>query len=231
MVPSPKVATYDKQPEMSAQAVADKVAEVIKTNEYEFVMCNFAPPDMVCLWRVVCRIARAYPRQTCADMSRLATLVSTMRPSRRSRPPTLPSRPFTTRVRRPVTCLPSLPTTATLSRCSTPRLATPTLPTPPVSFFVFVAWPVVYRADSLSPQTPSPSSLPVRRRLSRLTSRTALWRMWLPPSSPLWAFPRRTVRPNAKTSWGRSLLTFRRDDRQVARQVDETHLAKWEYDI
>jgi 2,3-bisphosphoglycerate-independent phosphoglycerate mutase len=47
MVPSPKVATYDKQPEMSAQAVADKVAEVVKTNEFEFVMCNFAPPDMV----------------------------------------------------------------------------------------------------------------------------------------------------------------------------------------
>lgn len=47
MIPSPKVPTYDKQPEMSVQQVADKVAEVLKTNEYEFVMCNFAPPDMV----------------------------------------------------------------------------------------------------------------------------------------------------------------------------------------
>lgn len=47
MIPSPKVATYDKQPEMSVQGVADKVAEVVKTNEYDFVMCNFAPPDMV----------------------------------------------------------------------------------------------------------------------------------------------------------------------------------------
>lgn len=47
MIPSPKVATYDKQPEMSVQAVADKVAEVVKTNDYDFVMCNFAPPDMV----------------------------------------------------------------------------------------------------------------------------------------------------------------------------------------
>ena len=46
MIPSPKVATYDKQPEMSVQGVADKVAEVVKTNEYDFVMCNFAPPDM-----------------------------------------------------------------------------------------------------------------------------------------------------------------------------------------
>ncbi|KDQ55721.1 hypothetical protein JAAARDRAFT_37145 [Jaapia argillacea MUCL 33604] len=47
MIPSPKVATYDKQPEMSAQGVADKVAELVKKKEYEFVMCNFAPPDMV----------------------------------------------------------------------------------------------------------------------------------------------------------------------------------------
>jgi len=49
MIPSPKVATYDHQPEMSVQGVADKVAEVVKTGEYDFVMCNFAPPDMVSL--------------------------------------------------------------------------------------------------------------------------------------------------------------------------------------
>lgn len=47
MIDSPKVATYDLQPEMSAQKVADKVAEVVKTKEYDFIMCNFAPPDMV----------------------------------------------------------------------------------------------------------------------------------------------------------------------------------------
>ncbi|CDZ97485.1 phosphoglycerate mutase [Phaffia rhodozyma] len=47
MIPSPKVPTYDKQPEMSVQAVADKVAEVVKSDEFEFIMCNFAPPDMV----------------------------------------------------------------------------------------------------------------------------------------------------------------------------------------
>ncbi len=46
MIPSPKVATYDKQPEMSVQSVADKVAETVKSGEHEFVMCNFAPPDM-----------------------------------------------------------------------------------------------------------------------------------------------------------------------------------------
>lgn len=47
LVPSPKVATYDLQPSMSAQGVADKVAEEIATGKYPFVMCNFAPPDMV----------------------------------------------------------------------------------------------------------------------------------------------------------------------------------------
>merc|ERR1712093_420873 len=36
-----------KQPEMSVQGVADKVAEVVKSDEFDFVMCNFAPPDMV----------------------------------------------------------------------------------------------------------------------------------------------------------------------------------------
>ena len=47
MIPSPKVATYDLQPAMSAQGVADKVAEVLAEGTHEFVMCNFAPPDMV----------------------------------------------------------------------------------------------------------------------------------------------------------------------------------------
>jgi len=47
MVPSPKVATYDLQPEMSCMGVAQKMAEVIKTKQHPFVMCNFAPPDMV----------------------------------------------------------------------------------------------------------------------------------------------------------------------------------------
>lgn len=47
LIPSPKVATYDLQPHMSVQEVADKVADVVSTKEHEFVMCNFAPPDMV----------------------------------------------------------------------------------------------------------------------------------------------------------------------------------------
>jgi hypothetical protein len=32
---------------MSVQAVADKVASIVESKEYDFVMCNFAPPDMV----------------------------------------------------------------------------------------------------------------------------------------------------------------------------------------
>lgn len=47
LIASPKVATYDLQPEMSAQGVADRVAEEIASGKYPFVMCNFAPPDMV----------------------------------------------------------------------------------------------------------------------------------------------------------------------------------------
>ncbi|KAF8688920.1 phosphoglycerate mutase, partial [Rhizoctonia solani] len=37
LIPSPKVATYDKQPEMSAQGVADKVAETVAGGKYDFV--------------------------------------------------------------------------------------------------------------------------------------------------------------------------------------------------
>jgi 2,3-bisphosphoglycerate-independent phosphoglycerate mutase len=47
LVPSPKVATYDLQPEMSALGITAKVLEAIQSNEYEFVLVNFANPDMV----------------------------------------------------------------------------------------------------------------------------------------------------------------------------------------
>lgn len=47
LIPSPKVATYDKQPEMSANGVADRMIERIADGEHEFIMNNFAPPDMV----------------------------------------------------------------------------------------------------------------------------------------------------------------------------------------
>lgn len=47
MVPSPKVSTYDKDPKMSVDGVAQKISERIAENKYQFVMCNLAPPDMV----------------------------------------------------------------------------------------------------------------------------------------------------------------------------------------
>ncbi|KAF3387349.1 hypothetical protein F1880_000386 [Penicillium rolfsii] len=47
MIPSPKVATYDLDPKMSAAAVGTKMAERIAENKFDFIMNNFAPPDMV----------------------------------------------------------------------------------------------------------------------------------------------------------------------------------------
>ena len=46
-MPSPKVATYDLQPEMSAPEVADKLAAAIAEDKYDFVVVNFANGDMV----------------------------------------------------------------------------------------------------------------------------------------------------------------------------------------
>jgi 2,3-bisphosphoglycerate-independent phosphoglycerate mutase len=47
LVPSPKVATYDLKPEMSAYEVKDKLVDAIGTEKYEFVVVNFANGDMV----------------------------------------------------------------------------------------------------------------------------------------------------------------------------------------
>jgi len=47
LVPSPKVSTYDMQPEMSAIPVCDNVLQALKNKEYGFIMVNFANPDMV----------------------------------------------------------------------------------------------------------------------------------------------------------------------------------------
>lgn len=47
MIPSPKVATYDMQPEMSAYKVKDKAIELIHAEKYDVIILNFANPDMV----------------------------------------------------------------------------------------------------------------------------------------------------------------------------------------
>ena len=47
LVPSPKVATYDLKPEMSAYEVKDKLVEAIGTQQYDFIVVNYANGDMV----------------------------------------------------------------------------------------------------------------------------------------------------------------------------------------
>ena len=47
LVPSPKVATYDLQPEMSAAGVTDALVEAIGSGRFDFIVANFANPDMV----------------------------------------------------------------------------------------------------------------------------------------------------------------------------------------
>jgi 2,3-bisphosphoglycerate-independent phosphoglycerate mutase len=47
LIPSPKVATYDLQPEMSALEVTDRLVEAIRSREFDLIVCNFANGDMV----------------------------------------------------------------------------------------------------------------------------------------------------------------------------------------
>ncbi|WP_367865711.1 2,3-bisphosphoglycerate-independent phosphoglycerate mutase [Pedobacter sp. WC2423] len=47
MIPSPKVATYDLQPEMSAQGITDAITKELETGWADFICLNFANPDMV----------------------------------------------------------------------------------------------------------------------------------------------------------------------------------------
>jgi 2,3-bisphosphoglycerate-independent phosphoglycerate mutase len=59
LVPSPKVATYDLQPEMSAYKVKDKLVDAINTQKYDFIVVNFANGDMVGHTGVYHAIAKA----------------------------------------------------------------------------------------------------------------------------------------------------------------------------
>jgi 2,3-bisphosphoglycerate-independent phosphoglycerate mutase len=47
LVPSPKIATYDLQPEMSAAGVTDALVAAIEGGRYDFIVANYANPDMV----------------------------------------------------------------------------------------------------------------------------------------------------------------------------------------
>lgn len=47
LIPSPNVATYDEQPEMSAYEVTEKLVDAIRSEQYDVIICNFANADMV----------------------------------------------------------------------------------------------------------------------------------------------------------------------------------------
>jgi 2,3-bisphosphoglycerate-independent phosphoglycerate mutase len=47
LIPSPKVATYDLQPDMSAAGITDVLVAAIEAGEHDFIVANFANPDMV----------------------------------------------------------------------------------------------------------------------------------------------------------------------------------------
>jgi 2,3-bisphosphoglycerate-independent phosphoglycerate mutase len=47
LIPSPKVATYDLQPEMSAAGVRDAIIDAVESDRYDFIIANFANGDMV----------------------------------------------------------------------------------------------------------------------------------------------------------------------------------------
>ncbi len=47
LLPSPKVATYDKKPEMNAYAITTRAIQIVNDKKYAFLLVNFANPDMV----------------------------------------------------------------------------------------------------------------------------------------------------------------------------------------
>ncbi|OGT43062.1 MAG: phosphoglycerate mutase (2,3-diphosphoglycerate-independent) [Gammaproteobacteria bacterium RIFCSPHIGHO2_12_FULL_40_19] len=47
LIPSPRIATYDLQPEMSAVAVTDALVTAIENGQYDVIICNYANPDMI----------------------------------------------------------------------------------------------------------------------------------------------------------------------------------------
>jgi 2,3-bisphosphoglycerate-independent phosphoglycerate mutase len=47
LIPSPKVATYDLQPEMSAPEMTDKLVAAVESKKFDLIICNYANPDMV----------------------------------------------------------------------------------------------------------------------------------------------------------------------------------------
>ena len=65
-VPSPKVATYDLQPEMSAYIVTERVLEAVASDKYDFIILNFANADMVGHTGIMEETAASKPCRTTA---------------------------------------------------------------------------------------------------------------------------------------------------------------------
>lgn len=59
LIPSPKVLTYDLQPEMSAKGVKEQVLDRIKMDKYDLIVVNFANPDMVGHTAVIPAVVKA----------------------------------------------------------------------------------------------------------------------------------------------------------------------------
>lgn len=47
LVPSPAVSTYDQTPQMSAPEITDKLVDAIRSQQFDFIVCNYANPDMI----------------------------------------------------------------------------------------------------------------------------------------------------------------------------------------
>lgn len=76
LIPSPKVATYDLQPEMSAHEVTDRLVEAIGAGTYDFILVNYANPDMVGHTGIL-EAAQIAIRTVDDCIARLATAVET----------------------------------------------------------------------------------------------------------------------------------------------------------
>jgi 2,3-bisphosphoglycerate-independent phosphoglycerate mutase len=77
LVPSPKVATYDLQPEMSARGVTDALVAAIDSGAYDFIVANYANPDMVGhtgVWDATVRALEAVD----ACLGRVVTAIDTV---------------------------------------------------------------------------------------------------------------------------------------------------------
>ena len=132
LVPSPKVATYDLQPEMSAPGVTDALVEAIGSGRYDFIVANYANPDMVGhtgVWEAAVRAIETID----ACLARVVAAIDAV-DARRSR-------------RRPVPCSLVTADHGNADGCATGR-ARPSRPTRSTRFR---SWPSVGR----SPAEPS----------------------------------------------------------------------------